>query len=208
MSGSANAAAANGHTSLRDVMDCPVSRRSVYLSMGLRLGESDFAFILYHYLVQEFRYHPNKKRAIFIYDRCLNAEGSGRVDENGLNNIDLSLNYSRGRAGQSLSDLQDNVAQCKQLHAQYVSQSWFNWLSGSAAATKPPAWLFDHLTENVIDNDKQLTVSLLGNIGRGGQIAFQEGYKNAKRNLPALKRELAAEGFDTQRLGLDSMVLS
>jgi len=82
------------------------------------------------------------------------------VQEDALNQIDLSVNYSKAGAGDKFANVQDDVNQCVRLRAQYLAASWWGKLGISSSETRPPAYLFDDITVNVIDKDSQLTPAL------------------------------------------------
>lgn len=193
-------------TKLNEITECPLARRSVYLSRGLAMGVSDFGFVLYHYLASEYQNHPNKKRAIFIFDRCLRPSQQNYYGS--LTEIDLMVNCNP--RCNALPDLVDNIAQCKALRAEYTAAAWWKKLAIGGEATRPPATLFDAITRDGVDNggaNNSITEEFLTNMGQRQGIGNQAEYRLARANLPGLRRELIDVSFDTKRLGIDEMVL-
>jgi hypothetical protein len=194
---------------LSEVGDCPIARRANWLSMGLRMGESDFAVILYQYLVAEYRGHPNKKRAIFIFDRCLERPKQLNDWAGDMEEMDLTINYSQNGADVNFQRLESNIDKCKMYRAKYLGASWFERLTTSSGENRPPSWLFDGITEYIGrgEGQGQMVATVLKGLNAGGPINSQGPYTAAKRKLPRLKRELKDVGFDTKRVGLDDMML-
>jgi hypothetical protein len=189
-----------GNYTMTHAIHCYRHQRYKWLSRSLRLGESDFAFIFYHYLVQEYKDHPNKKRAIFVFDRCLT------VNDLAQNQMDLSVNYSR-RSFANFANLEQNINLCKEMRA----WAWWKKLGHSAEEMRPTADLFDGITASAIDGgvrQDEMASGVEMGLNAGSPIKSQPGYRDAKAKVPTLKSELAAVGFDTERLGVDHMVLA
>jgi len=205
-------AAPQGHRyALKDIVDCPVNRRYIWLSRGLRMGDGHFAFILYHYLVQEYRSHPNKKRTLFIFDHCLSEAAVGMVaNVNPLGEgIDLSINYSRNWSKpikEAVQALDARMATCRRLRAEYLAASWWGQLQISLESTRPPRWLFDDITNMAVDGeDGYLREEMLKRADGGALIVSQSHYNDLVRRLPITTQAIMAASFDTNALGVDGI---
>jgi hypothetical protein len=178
---------------LSDVVDCSPASRGAYIASALKGGELCFLFVLYHYLVKEFKKHPNKKRAIYIYQDVLRGI---KVEFYGISGI-LCPNAK-------LSGLKDNIEMCKTLRAASVNRAWYERLTNTRDE-RPPAWLFDDVTDNVLDNHPRVKAEILPKLNKGAQIADQAEYECMRSQLPGWRQAVAEIGFDTAQVGLDGI---
>jgi hypothetical protein len=189
---------------------CLEYERPRWLKAAFFIGEQNFGSVLLPYLVFDYKDKPNKKKAIFIYDKCIFDANALGLGGDAPDTLDL---HSVRDVVKPSADLENSIADVKAKRAQAIGMSWFQrlWTSADrkAADIGLGTNMFDELLwahldplgkdnpwADFVTNDKITNVQA---------PLSSDIYKPMKRRLPRTCDEIAAAGFSLEATGLKGL---
>jgi hypothetical protein len=186
-----------------DIANCPVARRGIWLYRGFLLTEAAFGVILFPYLVSDYRGGATKKKALFIYDKCVFAAAT--LSQEMPTTIDLhSLRDNIRMSATAVAAIEE----ARRLRVLAQSMNWFKRVATSSertAASVAGPNVFDELLAQHLDpsGKDNLWKDILPSIENVSSPRAREVYISMKKRYPATLKEIKDAGFSTANVGLD-----
>lgn len=171
------------------------SLQPTYLAAGLKHSQAAFSLLLFSYCVHEYKMHPSKAKALFIWERFLENIGKGCPTAGAYDpNV---INVEVDECGK------DGVLERIELKVREMRAARFTALSMNKAMRaltgyqrKAPDNLFDAFLAAHVARTGDSPWKDLQNRLHEDRISSPTIYRSLKNKLPQLKQDLAKAGFD------------
>jgi hypothetical protein len=189
------------------IVNAPADKRHSYVINALKAGA--MAPVLFIYAVDDYKHHPNKKKALFLfseflYAQCHDAQARWQDPSVSSSAIDLSINMEF--SNRTKQNLRSSFEQMEMDRTKAKKMNIFKRLDTSDKRKADPDAFDSALHELTHVDPSQSPFGRIMLVGIEGitTASAESIYRKEKAALPGLMKRMQACGFDLDRIGLDS----
>lgn len=165
-----------------------------YLSAGLRNSQNAFCHLLFCFCVTEYKQHPTKTKAIFIWDRFLKNVGSFNFGSDDPSVLSLDVDEC-GDAG-VLPQIRWWMDELMKMREQALGMGRLR-RAFTSADRAPPPHLFDAFVNAMLARPGDSVWNEIEMILHLDRLRSSDTYKSLIKLMPRLRKDLETAGFRT-----------